>query len=96
MGGGGGVPYPISLEVNREVSHIPLSKLEIIPLIKFPKYPISLEVNKNIIEIINTKYEYRNIWSSDYFMLCFVFYNFAQTNLFHRLYFSIYKTDVKH
>ena len=83
MGGGGGYQYPISLEVNREVSHIPL-------------YPISLEVNKNIFEIINTKYEYRNIWSSNYFKLCFVFYNFAQTNLFHRLYFSIYKTDVKH
>ena len=41
-----GYQYPISLEVNRNVSHIPLSKLEGIPLIKFPKYPVSLEVNK--------------------------------------------------
>ena len=31
IGGGGGYQYPISLEVNREVSHIPLSKLENIP-----------------------------------------------------------------
>ena len=44
--GGGGYQYPISLEVDRKVSHISLSKLENIPLIKFPKYPISLEVNK--------------------------------------------------
>ena len=54
-GGGGGYQYPLSLEENRKVSHIPLSKLENIPLIKFPKYPISLEVNKNIPEITNTK-----------------------------------------
>ena len=47
--------YPIILEVNKKVSHISLSKLENIPLIKFPKYPISLEVNKNIPEITNTK-----------------------------------------
>ena len=66
----GGYQYPISLEVNRKVSHIPLSKLENIPLIQFPKYPISLEVNKNIPEITNTKYtyEYINILSSTYFM----------------------------
>ena len=51
----GGYQYPISLEVNGKVSHIPLSKLDNIPLIKLPKYPISLEVNKNIPEITNTK-----------------------------------------
>ena len=44
-GGGGGYKYAISLEVNGKVSYIPLSKLENIPLIKFPKYPVSLEVN---------------------------------------------------
>ena len=44
----GGYQYPISLEVNRKVSHISLSKLENIPIINFPEYPISLEVNKNI------------------------------------------------
>ena len=66
----GGYQYPISLEVNRKVSHIHLSKLENIPLNKFPKYPISLEVNTNIPEITNAKqtYEYRNIFSSTYFM----------------------------
>ena len=42
----GGYQYPISLEVNRKVSYIPLSKLENIPLIKFPKYPVPLEINK--------------------------------------------------
>ena len=42
----GGYQYPISLEVNRKVSHILLSKLENIPLNKFLKYPVSLEVNK--------------------------------------------------
>ena len=46
-----GYQYPISLEVNRKVSHIPLSKLESIPLTKFPKYPVSQEVSKNIHEI---------------------------------------------
>ena len=51
----GGYQYPISLEVNRKASHIPLSKLENIPLDKLPKYPISLKVNKNIPEIVNTK-----------------------------------------
>ena len=50
-----GYQYPISLEVNRKVSRIPLSRLENIPLIKFPKYPKSLELNKNIPEITNTK-----------------------------------------
>ena len=41
-----------------KVSLIPLSNLENIPLINFPKDPISLEVNKNIPEITNTKYTY--------------------------------------
>ena len=52
--GGEGYQYPVSLEVNGKLSHIPLSKLENIPIIKFPKYPISLIVNKNIPEITNT------------------------------------------
>ena len=55
IGGGEGLPVSYILEVNRKVSHIPLSKLENIPLIKFPKYPVSLEVNKNIPEITGTK-----------------------------------------
>ena len=46
--GGGGYQYPISLKVNRKVSHIPFSKLENIPLIKFARYPISLEVKWQI------------------------------------------------
>ena len=37
---------PVSLKLNRKVFNIPLSKLENIPLIKFPKYPVSLEVSK--------------------------------------------------
>ena len=49
--GGGVYQYPIPLEVNRKVSHIPLSKLENIPLIKFPKYPVSLEVNKKSLKL---------------------------------------------
>ena len=60
-GGGGGHQYPISLEVNRKVSYIPLSKLENIPIINLPKYPISLEVNKNIPEITNPKNKHRKI-----------------------------------
>ena len=51
----GGYQYLISLEVNRKVPHIPLSKLENVPFINFPKYPIFLEVNKNIPENSNTK-----------------------------------------
>ena len=68
--GGGGYQYPISMEVKRKVSYIPLSKLENIPLIKFPKYPICLEVDINIPVITNTikTYEYRNILSSAYSM----------------------------
>ena len=58
----GGYQYPISLEVNRKVSYIPLSKLENIPIINFPKYPMSLEVIKNIPEITDTKYKlYRKL-----------------------------------
>ena len=70
----GGLPvtvYPISLEKktkNRKVSHIPLSKLENIPIISFPKYHISLEGNKNIPEITDTKCENRNILSIMYFV----------------------------
>ena len=37
----------------------PLSKLENIPLIKFPKYPVSMEVNKTIPEFTNTKIDLR-------------------------------------
>ena len=51
----GGYQYLISLEVNRKVSHIPLSKLENVLLINFPKHPIFQEVNKNVPEISNTK-----------------------------------------
>ena len=65
--GGGGYKYPMSLEVSKKVSHIPLSTLENNPLIDIPKYPISLEVNINIPEIINAKYEYRYILSSTFF-----------------------------
>ena len=48
----------LSLEVNNKVSHIPLGKLENIPLIRYHKYSIFLVVNKNIPEITNTKWTY--------------------------------------
>ena len=64
-----GYQYPISLEVNRKISHISLGKLENVPINNFPEYPISLEVNKNIPEITNTKYGYRKILSSTYFLI---------------------------
>ena len=46
--GGVGYPYLISLEVNSQVFHIPLSKLANVPIINFLKYPISMKENKNI------------------------------------------------
>ena len=65
-----GLPVSYIPGSKQESIPIPLSKLENIPLIKFPKYPVSLEVNKNIPEITYTKktYEYRNILSSTYYM----------------------------
>ena len=53
----GGLPvsYIPGSKQERDPSYIPLSKLENIPLIKFPNYPVSLEVNKNIPEITNKK-----------------------------------------
>ena len=50
VGDGGWYKYSISLEVSRQISHIPLNQQANIPTIDFPKYPISPSINKNIAE----------------------------------------------
>ena len=53
--------YPICLEVNGQIFHIPLNQQTNIHITDFPKYPMSRKVNKNIPEMTSINYSQKNI-----------------------------------